>query len=60
MEEQQVKVGRPEIGPPVSTSIPPEIHRYVIRMAARRRAKKAAIVRSLIIAGYEATRGGSR
>lgn len=55
--EEAKPIGRPPVGPVVKAAVPEEVHAYVIRMAALRRAKRAAIVRSLIIAGYEATRG---
>jgi hypothetical protein len=60
--EQVRPIGRPPVGPEVKARIPQEVHAYVIRQAAVRRQKRAAIVRSLIMAGYEATRrtGGSR
>jgi hypothetical protein len=52
------RVGRPPVGPVVRAAIPPEVRDFILNQVRARRARTtAAVVRSLIIAGYEATRG---
>lgn len=56
--DQEQRVGRPEIGPEVKARVPYEVAEFIrARRAAKRGATQAAVVRSLIIAGYEAQRG---
>lgn len=55
--EEVRPIGRPPVGPEVKARVPEEVAAFVKMQAYRRRVKQAAIVRSLIIAGYEATRG---
>jgi hypothetical protein len=59
--EEVRPVGRPPVGPKVQAAVPSEVHAFILRRARVTRQRQAAIVRSLIMAGYEATRsrGGS-
>lgn len=56
-ESEGGKVGRPAVGPVVRAAVPPEVHRFILKRQRAQRSTMAAVTRSLIIAGYEATRG---